>query len=81
MQIILNQAELDALWQPIVGTGGFQTLLRRLRRKCDRPNGRLALSPRDMEQIPRYAFDYANGGWQGRLMATLGRTLGPNLGR
>jgi hypothetical protein len=76
------------------GGGGFQNLLRKLRSQVTHhhyagtsdtvkfPVGcRIVLKEEDLERIPRYAFDYKGGGWQGRLIAIFGRTLGPNLGR
>jgi len=35
----------------------------------------------DLERIPRYAFDYGNGGFEGRLRRIFERHLGPNLNR
>ncbi len=59
--------------------GGWQGLLTRLQRKVDRASGRLELDAQDLEQIPRYAFTYGNGGWEDRLLGIFGRTLGPRL--
>jgi len=61
--------------------GGWQALLVRLQGKIDRTTGILVLDARDLEQIPRYAFDYGNGGWETRFREIFERTLGPNLGR
>lgn len=61
--------------------GGWQGLLVRLQGKVDRATGQLTLDAQDLEQIPRYAFDYGNGGWEDRLTGIFGRTLGPKLGR
>ena len=61
--------------------GGWQALLVRLQGKIDRTTGTLVLDARDLEQIPRYAFDYGNGGWETRFREIFERTLGPNLGR
>lgn len=43
--------------------------------------GQLNLSADDLEKLPRYAFDYGNGGWESRLVAVFGRHLGAKLGR
>lgn len=81
MQVTLNQPQMAVLLKQVNGQGGFQTLLRRLRRKIDRQTGVLSLSAHDLEQIPRYAFDYGNGGWEGRLREIFGGHLGVDLGR
>jgi hypothetical protein len=65
--------------------GGFQNLIRKLRTQVGHYGVRtwasITLYPEDLERIPRYAFDYKGGGWQARLIAIFGRTLGPKLGR
>jgi len=61
--------------------GGFQQLLVELQGLLNRSTGALALSDEHEEKIPRYAFDYKNGGWENRLRAIFSRTLGSNLGR
>lgn len=61
--------------------GGWQQLQVNLQMKVQRPSGRLNLSDSDLEKIPRYAFDYKNGGWENRLMRIFQRSLGRNLGR
>lgn len=81
MQIQLNDDEVAALQQPINGQGGFQSLLHRLVSNLDVVTGRLVLTDIDLEQLPRYAFDYGNGGWENRLVNVFGRCLGPTLGR
>lgn len=61
--------------------GGFQQLLVELQGLLDRNTGALALRDEHEEKIPRYAFDYKNGGWEDRLKGIFSRTLGNNLGR
>jgi hypothetical protein len=61
--------------------GGFQQLLVELQSLLNRRIGALALSDEHKEKIPRYAFDYKNGGWESRLKGIFSRTLGNNLGR
>ena len=80
MDIILNESEQEFLFRPISGEGGFQGLLRRLRRRLDRQSGTVCLTSGDLERIPRYAFNYGNGGWEGRLRGIFERHLGPTLG-
>ncbi len=61
--------------------GGYQSLLVGLQQRVDRATGRLSLTTEDRERIRRYAFQYGNGGWENRLVAIFGRTLGPRLDR
>ena len=35
----------------------------------------------DLADIPHFAFDFKQGGWENRLIAVFGRLLGPRLGR
>jgi len=84
MEIILNQTEMEVLFRQDPATkrdGGFQGFLVRLQNNTNRSTGRLILTSQDLERIPRYAFDYGNGGWEGRLKNIFQRHLGPNLGR
>jgi hypothetical protein len=61
--------------------GGFQKLLVDLQYSLNRQTGVLSLTDEHEEKIPRYAFDYKNGGWEDRLKGIFSRALGPNLGR
>lgn len=79
--VYLLPVEVSVLDRPLRGSGGFQNLLRQLRRKLVRATGQLDLDRYDLERIPRYAFDYRNGGWEDRLISIFSRTLGPHLGR
>ncbi len=84
MLIQLNQNEIDELFKQSPATendGGYQSLLVNLHRRINRSNGELKLSPSDLEKIPRYAFDYGQGGWEDRLVNIFQRHLGPKLGR
>ena len=84
MQVTLTESEMAVLFRQDPRTrrdGGFQSFLVRLQRKTDRATGALVLTASDLERIPRYAFDYGNGGWEGRLKKVFGRVLGPSLGR
>ncbi len=84
MQVTLNSAEKEVLFRQDPATqrnGGYQSLLVRLQNNTDRTTGALSLTSRDLERIPRYAFDYGNGGWEGRLMSIFRRHLGARLGR
>ena len=84
MNVVLNTAEMAVLCRqdPATGDdGGFQGLLVRLQGRCDQATGELHLSMTDRERIPRYAFDYKNGGWEDQLLSIFRRSLGPKLGR
>lgn len=74
-------AELDLQDPRTKGHGGFQGYLVDLQNRLGRDTNELFLSDSDLERIPRYAFDYKNGGWQNRLVQIFGRELGPKLGR
>ncbi|MBL1256651.1 aspartyl-tRNA synthetase [Methylocystis sp. Sn-Cys] len=83
-KVVLNTGEIQELMkQPAASAsdGGFQALMVRLQSSVDTKTGELDLSASDLERIPRYAFDYNNGGWEDRLIRAFGRTLGPKLGR
>ncbi len=77
----LTDGEVDELNLPVVGEGGFQSLLLRLQEKLDPTTNELELDDGDLEAIPRYAFDYGGGGFEQRLVKIFGRTLGSRLGR
>jgi len=80
-KIVLNQSEMNELKKPNAGSGGWQSLLEGLQRKVDYKTGEITLTESDLKRIPKYAFDYGQGGWESRLIAVFGRHLGPKLGR
>ncbi len=65
-RITLSMAAADRLRKPVVGEGGFQSLLRRLQR-CLHGNTLVITDPDLIERMNRYRADYGSGGWQGRL--------------
>jgi hypothetical protein len=82
--VTLNQDEKNILLQqdPTTETdGGFQKLLVTLQYLLDEATGVIELPDILLERIPRYAFDYGNGGWESRLKGIFARILGPNLDR
>ena len=82
--VVLNQQEVETLDIQAPSTandGGYQNFLVRLQSKLDRGNNELTLSDSDLARIPKYAYDYGQGGWQNRLETIFGRTLGSRLGR
>lgn len=70
IRIELSSAAIEALMRPVVGSGGFQSLLRTLQSNVG-AGGVLALSPELVERIARYVQSYGQGGFQGRLDAVL----------
>jgi hypothetical protein len=82
--VTLTPTEIEILDRQDPATeneGGFQQLLVELQGALHRNTGALALSDENKEKIPRYAFDYKNGGWESRLKGIFSRELGLNLGR
>jgi hypothetical protein len=74
-------AELDRQNPATARDGGYQAFIVRLQQQLRRGTQEMILSDQDQEDIARYAFDYQQGGWQDRLLAIFGRTLGSELGR
>ena len=84
MNVTLSNGEMEILFRQDPRTerrGGYQSFLVRLQRNTDQPSGALRLTDSDLEKIPRYAFDYGNGGWENRLLGIFERHLGARLGR
>ena len=82
--VTLNEDEKNILLRQDPATetdGGFQKLLVTLQYLVDETTGVIELPDILLERIPRYAFDYGNGGWENRLKSIFARTLGENLGR
>ena len=80
--ITLSASEMRVLFRQDPRTesdGGYQGLLVGLQRKTNQSSGELTLSDEELEQIPRYAFDYGNGGWENRLKEIFSRHLGSDL--
>ena len=82
-QYKLNPDEIAVLNRPVngKGKGGFESLFRRLRKQVNHHTGEINLTPKDLDAIQRYAFDYKSGGFESRLLTIFGRVLGPRLGR
>ena len=82
--VTLNEEEQEILFRQdpsSASDGGFQNLLVTLQSLLNESTGEIQLPPIILERIPRYAFDYRNGGWEDRLKVIFSRTLGDNLGR
>ena len=83
-RVTLNSAEiaeLDIQDPATERNGGYQSLLVRFQKALNRATGELYINDEDLLRIPKYAYDYGNGGWQNRLTQIFGRQLGPRLGR
>ena len=63
----LTHQEASALMRPIVGTGGFQALLRGLQRSYDKKSNVVTLDVDQIEKINRYTSEYGAGGFEDRL--------------
>ena len=84
MIITLTTQEMSILFQQDPSTkdnGGFQNFLISLQEKIKPTNRVIDLTTSDLEKIPRYAFDYGNGGWEDRLKGIFKGSLGTSLGR
>jgi hypothetical protein len=79
--IDLTDDELAALNEPINGQGGIQTFMRQLQAQVNNATKTIRLTDEDLANIPHYAFDYGQGGFEGRLIAAFSRELGATLGR
>jgi hypothetical protein len=70
LSIPLSPEELEKIRMPVVGEGGLQHLMRALQRQIG-PDGRLSVTPVQIERILRYTQMYGSGGFQGRLQGVL----------
>lgn len=63
----LTEAEAEAMMRPVVGQGGFQSLLRKLQKAYDRKSRTVTIEGEQIEQINRYSTEYGQGGFEDRL--------------
>jgi len=70
VRVELSPDAVEALMRPVVGSGGFQSLLRTLQAGV-MADQTLILTPDLLERIARYVKSYGRGGFQGRLDAVL----------
>ena len=66
MKVQLTKDEADRLRRPVTGTGGFQTLLRKLQSQLS-DDDVLVLTDDDAEKCARYFVSYGQGGFQNRI--------------
>jgi hypothetical protein len=71
--IHLTQDEADPLRKPVHGSGGLQSLIKKLQPKLNNDNT-IELTSSDIEKILRYTSNYGSGGFQSRLVG-LARAL------
>ena len=69
MEVILDPQAMDLLRKEVNGTGGHQSLLRRLQKQLT--GTKLKYDDEDFEKIKSYAYDYGKGGFQDRFKAIL----------
>jgi hypothetical protein len=72
--IELERDEVEYLRRPVVGSGGFQSLLRHLNAQL--VADRLVLTEGDAERLVRYARAYGQGGFQHRLGRVVDQVAG-----
>jgi len=65
--IVLNEDERATLLKRQKGTGGFQSLMRRLQAQYRNGTQELLVTDDDLTDVQSYAFDYKQGGWENDL--------------
>jgi hypothetical protein len=70
VEIDLSAEDYDLLMRPVPGSGGWQSLLRKLQKQVE--GHTLRLTESDSKRILRYILSYGSGGWQDRLAAAAG---------
>lgn len=78
LDIQLNSDELAALFEPINGVGGLQSLFESLQKQFDKATGVITLTPLLRARIHHYFHAYGTGGYQTRARRAFRRTL-PHL--
>ena len=72
----LQQGEAAELDGDVVGTGGFQALLRRLQEGLNAETGEVTVSDEDVDRIRRcLRGDYGQGGWEDAIARAFGRVM------
>ena len=75
--LILTDEEIRELFAPYrtEGSGGWQSLFKRLQGRSDRERGEVILRDKDLEDMRNYYFHYGGGGWQTTLKRVFGRHI------
>ena len=63
----LRPEEAAALMRPVIGQGGFQSLLRSLQKAFNSKTHAVTLTDDQVEKINRYTSEYGAGGFEDRL--------------
>jgi hypothetical protein len=72
VEIKLSSEDYELLMRPVAGSGGWQSLLRKLQKQVK--DKTLTLTESDSQRILRYILSYGSGGWQDRLASLAGQT-------
>jgi hypothetical protein len=71
MKIQLTKPQRDHLMRPVVGVGGWQSLIRKL--QAQTRGNVLTLTLHDGHKLLRYTLTYGRGGWQAQLAESFKR--------
>jgi hypothetical protein len=72
VEIKLSSADYQLLMRPVAGSGGWQSLLRKLQKQVE--DKTLTITESDSQRILRYILSYGSGGWQDRLAGIAGQS-------
>lgn len=67
VRLRLSGEGLGEFGKPIVGEGGFQSLLRGIQTKINFTTGLVDVTEEELERARRYSGEYGEGGFQHRL--------------
>lgn len=72
--VTLTPTQMQALFAPerTTGSGGMQSLYKRIRQEADLATGRVVLSAHLKQAMRHYYFHYGTGGWQNTLKQIFG---------
>jgi hypothetical protein len=65
LTIKLSEKQIQTLFEPINGRGGFQNLIKTLQNKVH--GNQITLNSKDIKRIQEYANKYGYGGYETRL--------------
>lgn len=64
---MLSGEEMRLLRKPVVGSGGHQSLLRKLQSNLDSVTAIMTIGQEEIQRIVKYRKQYGRGGFQDRL--------------